>query len=313
MKIKDWFKKQATAFTLAMTSVEKNALSQEGTELTHSSSVEKKKQASSLADALIKGEITQEVKELRWRTYKVIKASESNSVKMIPKMIVLEDGTREFLLDEYGSIIFEEIKVNTNNRERIMSGVILDMTDSYPLKLVINNDAITNGIISTNDETALSFKSYLSNSFNERPIKVSRDFIPKFEIENFTRKLIVRTISETEVLLEFYVSKYIDEHNMTNKLFINEINKVINNGPDKINFLEIKEVGFITYNSIGSDDFHAYSFDITSFDKIIEFDGSYVIKFKGVTTLDGLYIMEKYLEEGLEKKYSNKEKKKITI
>ncbi len=56
---------------------------------------------------------------------------------------------------------------------------------------------------------------------------IVRDILPNFYLENFTLKMNVRTISETDKMLEFYVSKYPDEYNRTSRLFISEIKKIM--------------------------------------------------------------------------------------
>ena len=60
----------------------------------------------------------------------------------------------------------------------------------------------------------------------------------------------------------------------------------------------------------GSEDFLLYSYGDLNFDKIIEFDGYYVIKFKSKVLIDGKDILLDYIEPELEKKYENKERKK---
>ena len=75
------------------------------------------------------------------------------------------------------------------------------------------------------------------------------------------------------------------------------------------NMLDIKNVSFVTYKTIGASDYLEYEYKITSFDKIIEFNGNYVIKFIADITIDGKDILEEHRVESLDKKYANKEKK----
>ena len=46
-----------------------------------------------------------------------------------------------------------------------------------------------------------------------------------------------------------------------------------------------------------------------SFDKIIEYNGNYVIKFKATPIINGEDILTKYKQDELELKYQNKTKK----
>jgi hypothetical protein len=165
-----------------------------------------------------------------------------------------------------------------------------------------NDDVVSHGEISSLE--------YFATNKAEKPINITREYTPKFLIENFTKKINIRKIDNTKKLIEFYVSKYPDEYNKNSKLFIKEIEKAIKLGQRNINFLEIDEVEFVTNKTIGATDFLKYSFKILNFDKIVEFDGNYVIKFVSETLIDGENILLKYVEEELEEKYNKKEAKK---
>ena len=73
---------------------------------------------------------------------------------------------------------------------------------------------------------------------------------------------------------------------------------------------DVKGVKFITYKTSGADDFLEYEYEITSFDKIVEFNGNYLIKFIGKIVVDGEDILEKHRMVELDKKYETKAKKK---
>ena len=143
---------------------------------------------------------------------------------------------------------------------------------------------------------------------NETPISILRSNMLKFDIETFTKKLNIRIINNDERLLEFYITKYPDEFDRKTRFFISEIKKVMLN-PIASDFINIDKVGFITYKSIGVSDFMEYQYDILSFDKIIEFNGYYVIKFKAKVIINGEDILEQHRIEELDKKYETKEKK----
>ena len=73
--------------------------------------------------------------------------------------------------------------------------------------------------------------------------------------------------------------------------------------------LEINLVNFITNKTIGVPDNLEYSYQISEFDKIIEFNGNYVIKFKANVVVNGENILLKYKQDVLEHKYKNNAKK----
>tara|TARA_R100000544_G_C2225769_1_gene60570 strand:+ start:867 stop:1826 length:960 start_codon:yes stop_codon:yes gene_type:complete len=316
-----WIKRQIAAFSLAMSSVEKNTLSQQGLTVDAGVNSEQSHKKGTLEYNLINGEVTQEVKDLRWRMYKILGAVDKVKVNVIST-------------DEEGYHTIETINPTEGSDRLLLAKVKLDSYDKYPLGMVVNNEEIVLGINETlNDSVSgytdtqvienkisdssgntrtsigeISNSDYQSTIKSERLIDIAREFRPKFEIEKYTSKLNIRDITDSEKLLEFYVSRYPDEYNRKSRLFISELKRAIIN-PRSSDMLDIKTVGFLSYKTVGSKDFYYYEYDVQSFDKIIEFDGSYVIKFKCNVTVNGEYLLEKFREEGLETRYKNKERK----
>jgi hypothetical protein len=315
-KIKNWVKNKTASLSMALANVEKNALNQKGESLESDVNMVRRHTEGQLADSLMNGVITQEVIDLRWRTYKILKETQNHSSKIVG-------------YDKSGYPILENKKVDL---KKALKKVKLDKTDDYQLEMVIKNEPTNVGVTDvmdskfvkaevipivnknekTKEETAtlgtISGQEYFSVFKPEKPIKVDRDFFPKFMLENFTERLNVRTIDEKKKLLEFYVSKYVKNDDMKSKLFINEIKKAMVN-TFSVNFLDIKKVDFITYNCLGVSDFLYYEYDKLEFDKITEFDGYYLIKYKAENTVNGEPILDKFKVEELDKKYENKERK----
>ena len=317
MGISKWFKRQAAYLSLSMMGVEKNALGQNGNKLDEGVSQERRHTEGTLADSLKQGNITQEVMNLRWRTYKILKASEGVRTEIIG-------------YDVNGYPITKTTKID---KKRGLNKVVVDAFDKYNLEMVLDNTPIvTSGNdmmdnkninvletakINYNDEGdvisashgLITGEEYFATNKGEVPIKITRDITAKFEIENYTKKLVVRMMNKNERLLEFYVSKYPDEYNRTSRLFLSDLKKVIENQRSST-ILDIKKVGFITYKTLGVYDFLEYQYNIKSFSKIIEFNGHYVIKFIADVIVNGVDILEEHRVDELDEKYKNKEKRK---
>ena len=320
--MKNWFKKQMAGLFFAFSNVEKNALGQEKIDLSSDTDKFQRHLQGTLLDALNKGEITQEVKELRWRLFKVLHASD----KLMVKQIMSDNGQQEIKVE----------KLSPKQQKALLKKIKIDEFDNYELELVLDNSEITLSnfdiINSENikeyeekemresiqededgEKTAtlgkISSGDYVSSLKTERPLKVIRDLRPKFELEKYTKKLNVRKINENERLLEFYVTKYPDKYDRKTPLFLSELKRTIKN-PRVSTILDIKAVGFTTYKTIGSKDFYQYQYKINEFDKIVEFNGHYIIKFKCEIIVDGEYLLEKFRVNYLDEKYKNKERKK---
>jgi hypothetical protein len=315
-KVKNWVRKKMVILSVALSNVEKNALSQTGEGLSTDITQTRRMTQGQLADSLINGEITQEVLNLKWRTYKILKATEGVTAKIVG-------------YDEDGMPITSVIK---RDNKKGLKKVSLDIYDDYPLEMVVDNteivigghDAMDNDNISIYDEVTLNYDDkgevtsathgsiggdeYFATHKTEKPLKINRESLPNFEIENFTKKLNVRKIGKKKRLLEFYVSMYPDEYNRTSRLFISGVKKAIEN-PRQASMLDLKGVEFITYNTLGVSDFLEYQYEIESFDKIIEFKGCYVIKFIANVKINGRDIMDEHRVDELDKKYEQKAKK----
>ena len=309
MEIKKWFKKQLGVISLALSNVEKNALTQTTDGLATDTNQNMRLNQGKISDSLINGEITQDVIDLRWRTYKILKASEGVTAEIIG----------------YDSDGLPITKVRQTNNKKSLKNVIVDSANTEPLEMVIDNTEI---VISTNDvldnekivldtntiesgitsHGSISGYNYFASHKTEKPIIITRDIVPNFEIENFTKHLKIRKGKGTVRLLEFYVSSYPDEYNRTSRLFISNIKKAMRNSLSQT-MLDIKEVEFVTYKSLGVNDFLNFKYEIVKFDKIVEFNGFYVIKFIGCVIVDGKDIFEQYKAEDLENRYNNKLKK----
>lgn len=299
MRLKQWLKNQAAAIAFSISSVEKNTFGQKGEQVANETTTTAEKGLGTLAHALKNKVVSQEVKNLRWRTYKVLAASDGLVSKFVG-------------YDADGNPVMETKNKTPFNLEKVK----VDEFDNYAVEMVVDNTNIYKGVEeSVNNlreaETKVDITAEDYFTFNklDNPINIYRETIPKFELESYTKKLVIRTINETEKLLEFYVSIYPDVDNRRSYLFLSDIKKAILE-PRHSSILDIKSVAFITNNTLGAADFYAYEFEINSFDKIIEFNGHYVIKFKATVTLNGQYIFEEFIEEELEGKYKRKEKKK---
>lgn len=300
MKKKKWLKNKLAALAIAFSSVEKNSLSQGGEKTPNSVSHTRRSTEGQLMDSLLNGVVTEEVMNLRWRMYKTLGEMD--------KYITKITGTE---LDEDGDVRYIT-ETRLKDLSNALSQVTVEPTDDYPVELVVDNSEITvsikdamNGIESENDYTPLELIAGIKTT---RPIQIEREHRPKFDLESYTTKLHVRTINETEKLLEFYVSKYPDEFNRTTRLFLGEVKKAMTDSR-LCNMLELKKIGFITFNSVGADNHLEYQYEIVNFDKIVEFNGEYVIKFKAKVLVNGENILTKYLHDELENKYKNKERR----
>ena len=310
MDIKKKIKRIFGSIYLSMVDVEKSVFGQSN-KLETVITQERRQSQGTLADSLKQGVLTEEVKNLRWRNYKILDSAQDLSITGF---------------DEKGLPIIS--RKNKNNLSKIKQ----DSFDSYPLELVFINELITigandmfntninyttentdrfdeNGVLSGRTHGSITNDEHLLKTKGSVPLVIGRDCLPKFEIETYTNKLHVRKINDTERLLEFFISVYPDENNKSSTLFNNDLKKMLDGVIVNADTINLKTVSFVSDNSIGVSDNLKYEYSNIIFDKIVLFNGFYVIKFKADVSINGDYIMEEFRMLDLDKKYENKERK----
>ena len=302
----------------AMSSAEKDALGQGGDALGGNTEMNQTYRQGMLSDSLMRGEITLAVKELRWRLYKVLSESENRKSNIVG-------------YDKDGLPIVETSIVDKYN----LSKVVCDDIDDFPVEMVVRNHSITKSTLeafkSHNYDKAsgdtfnlvgetkhegsvtlgeVSFDDMVSMFQDKNLIYVDRELRPKFELEAYAKKMIVKKLDGDTRLLEFYVSVYPDTYKRRSRLLLTEIKKAMKN-PRASDLLDINKIGFITEKTLGVPDGLEFEYEVINFDKIIEFNGNYVIKFLAKVIVGGDNIFEKYKLEELELRYVNKEPKNL--
>jgi hypothetical protein len=316
MGIGRWINRKLAILSLAMGRVEKNAFSQSGEVLTNNMSQEQRHTQGTVADDLKQGKITAEVENLRWRMYKVLEETQGRTAEIVgydddgmpivqTKKIDHKASLRKIKLepsDKYG------LEMVVDNSEIVMSGNEAMDNDHIQILESVSFNYDDDGNILSGSHGVISGEEYFATNKTEKPIFIERDSLPKFEIETYTKKLYIRKMNGSKRLLEFFVSMYPDEYNRTSRLFLSDVKKAIIN-PSESTILNFNGVGFITYNTVGSGDFLEYKYGNVVFDKIVVYNGHYVIKFIADVETDGVSILEGHRVVSLDKKYETKEKK----
>jgi hypothetical protein len=294
-----WLKNKMIWFMLAMQKTESNMKSKTGEDelLVGSGKYQSHKQGM-LSHSLINGELTEEVKELRWRIYKILQHAQGVKTEI------------------FGYDANDNPIVATKRSEiRPIKKYKSCPEDKLPIKMVVTNKKISLGTVDamkrlSSESQDISLNDYLLKFKNtETTILIQRDERPMFEIEKYTKKMVVKAEDDSQdVLLEFYVSKYPDLEDRRSRLFLSEVKKIIN-GKHNSSLNDFNKVMFVSDNTLGVIDFLEFEFDIEKFHKITEYEGDYVIKFMAKKVVYGDDVLEKYKIESLETKYQNKERK----
>jgi hypothetical protein len=309
-KITNWLKNKSAIVSIAISNVEKNALSQTNEGLSADVNQVSSINTGTLMHSLKNNIVTQDVMDLRWRMYKVMEYSDNMSATI--------EGYKE-----NGQPIYRMAK-----KELRIAKPNLDPFDPYKIEMIITNEDVVKSVYEGLDERinedikagenevygattigSISGYEYFTQVRNEKPIKISRKVTPSFYLESYTHVLKIRKIDETKRLIEFYVSTYPDEYNRTSRLVISTIKKELENPMLNNPFLDINGVSFISDKTQGVNDNYLFEYTNLVYDKIVTHNGYFIIKFIADVKIDGEYIMEIYRQSVLDNKYENKEKK----
>lgn len=128
------------------------------------------------------------------------------------------------------------------------------------------------------------------------------EFTPRFTLQNFVTKIVVRETKSSKKKIDLYVPSEAGQFTKTDAILIAELHRIMDNNLKKTDFLDIMAASFTTDKAFGAEDYIWYNFAFLKFKKISIFDGYFVLTFEvGATqTVD---IVEEHKTESLTKKY----------
>jgi hypothetical protein len=167
-----------------------------------------------------------------------------------------KDGDFELLTEE-------EVKASKNAKG--------DPFDNYPVEITVDNKAISKGIF---EESKV------------RPIKVRRGVFPRHRIEEHCETVLIRDIDGKNKLIEFYIPN----GQYANRSILKEV-EYLKNNPRVNDFVNITNLSFTTPGG----DMLQFEYKMLAFDKVVEYNGNYIVKMFAECTTDGRWAAEKYM------------------
>ena len=253
---------------------------QSGINIGEGSSIIKEVDEKRVSKALLKGEITQEVQELRYRTYKV--DTEAKTYEYFAPTLAMKRDKQDSKFLKY------------------------DDRDGLELITVQPNDILVETIGDTLAQVGGRGKR------TEYRIKIKRNFVPRYKIEEYITRLDVKKLDETHVILDMYVSMYPNDKDFKSKGFVREVEK-IRDEKIKSDILDYEEVYFTTHHAYNIDDMVKFVFRNVVFREVVEFDGHYIVRFKASIQKDIIDFTKIYYCKTMDEKYKNKEKKEVIL
>lgn len=294
-----WLKLKLTFFYLfqGLISADKLIRNSREDEINVGTNVEQQQEQQSVYKDLLKGELTEEVKELRHEMY------------------YSERRSHEYVYNGGGS--------SKKNTLFDYKGLV-EKSDGNPITLVLMNKQIVNGLcddgvaifdgkVGVSSDLQEPFKIPISKGDEKYSFNIERTFIPRFRLEKYTSKLVVKNVIEKpgKALIDFYVPEYRQQFNNITKFFTSELDKIYQ-GDVKSDMLDFNKVSFITKNCYGAPDLFLFEYTNLNFTDIIKFDGHYVLRFYCDIAVNGEDTLTEIYHAPTEEKSKKRERRKNT-
>lgn len=269
-KISDFFIKLFYGFGFGIKNAENEILLSKHSSNTDSSYIQQIKEENVGKD-LLKGEVTQEVEDLRYSTYKVYR--ESDKYEYIGDGISIKKDIKKFDINNFSFI----------QRNKLFCKSIYE-----------------------------SFKEGEDEGKVDFTLSIIYNDVPKFRLERFIESINVKCVNG-DINISFRFDKSFDLSKPITRMFYNELMKINDDIRGNEIFSDnIANISFTTFKCQGDDDFVLYRFDNLkpfSYDFFKEY---VIITFKP----QSFYredLMSKFYSDNQNKKYENKEEKKIKM
>lgn len=252
--------------------------------------IEQHKETESVYADLLRGEVTQAVKELRHEMYYADRLA--NEYKYAGGGRVVKKNS---MFSNFGKI---------------------EQSDGFPVQIIqFNKEDMQSladfGVYNTGTDTYITgaaegdMRTKDSRHFT---IQIERDFLCSFRIEQYASKVVVKRIDDNTVYLDLYVSNMRRQFDNTHKLFLKSMEKIYM-GDTRSDIIQISKLGFTTQKAYGSPDLKRFEYDNIKFVDIIDFEGNYVLRFKANILHDGIDYVEEFYDAVADEKSRNHERR----
>lgn len=125
---------------------------------------------------------------------------------------------------------------------------------------------------------------------------------PRFHIERYIQKLVIKENKNKKYKVDLYFSQYARQFVKRDSLFIAELSKIFDGTKRTSDMLDIETITFVTDKAYGYEDLHKITLSGINYKSICVFDGSFVLEFD--CKKDDLDVVEKYKTKELDEKYA---------
>lgn len=258
----------------------------------------RQQEADGVFSDFLKGKETEQTVEMRDKMYRVMRESEKYDVSDIVVRINGEDNDMEFITPHH---LRRKTKADFANHADVLN------PEGYMIRTIQDNrKGESHSMFSIEVPTdAYDFVTTIS---------VERDGItPRFPIEKYTKRVVVRVTDENKSLIDMYLPYDSSQFGKVDAILVSNLHGMMESGRLVNDITDFTEISWYSDKAWNSEDLCLFKYRIVKPLRIAVFDGSFVLTFSCECTVDGKYVGEKYETSALSAKYAKRETKSSTI
>lgn len=254
--------------------------------------------------------------------------SDSGIEESIEQNHVFNDMLNENITQEVQEMVDSNYRVfrHANNFQYIGNGNVVKKKknmivdnhkifnpEDYPVVLIQDNKMVVKGVLEATNTRYENEGDVASDDIDDRyTIKIEREVFPRFLIEKYIKKIVVRE-AEQNVKVDLYCSSYPRQFRPTDALFINELMNIFGKKNRILDTVEIETIEFITDKAYNVDDILFFKFGNMKFEEINMYEKDFVLTYSALPICNAIDLTEKYKTESLDEKYRTNAPKRENI
>ena len=263
--------------------------------------------SSSVYSDLLNQQETQRVKEVREKYYRILREAEKVDTSKIKIVGDVDSGDWSFEIPK------EHLRKKSLEDFKKHSDVL--NKENYPIRTIQDNkhmekhNTITgyNGVF---DPSLLPKGLYDYDT----TLSIERDgFTPRFEIEKFVTKIVVREKPDGRALVDLYLPLIPSQFGKIDAILISNLHQLRDEKIMKSDLTDVMKFKWFSDRAWNVEDMCLFEFDDVKYTGIDVFDGSFVLTFDCNPVHNGKDLVEKFFTKEMDEKYKNNAPKSDTI
>lgn len=241
---------------------------------------------------------TEEVQEMRDKYYRVFREAD-NYVVTVAGFEKPKGDEDEKDLPEDAMLLATAVKkdpVNLDERKDILK------TEDYNVIIIQDAKDFEIDVNSQLEHMSELVKGTMIGENETFLFNIERDFTPKFLIEKYIRKAVIKQNKKNNTyLLDLYFSEYTRQFWKIDSLFIAELKRIYDSQDKRNEMFDFENISFTTNKAAGIGELYNIKCINKGLSKVDIFDGNYVAEFNIDYEIDD--AIEKYKTKELNEKY----------